>query len=286
MNVESTVDAPTVVAVVLTYNRRDLLRRCLEAIYRQTMAPTKVMVIDNASTDGTAEMLAQEFPSIDIRRLPENTGYTGGMRAALTCPLGYDPKYIWFFDDDAIPLESCLGTLVREMETIAKGRRVGVIRPTVQDPDTGEVMGGGASCGTLLKAEMVASVPLPPAELFMEYDDKIYAILIRRAGYEIVRLPLALVHHPVRRPQTVRQILSQGYRTTPWRLYYRVRNRIYFSLYMERSFPRLLANLVVGVRAIALLPLFGRPRRGQGLVMRGIVDGLLGRLGRRVAPSY
>jgi rhamnopyranosyl-N-acetylglucosaminyl-diphospho-decaprenol beta-1,3/1,4-galactofuranosyltransferase len=286
VSTESAMDNPTIVAVVLTYNRRDLLRRCLEAVLTQARAPAKVIVIDNASTDGTSQMLAQDFPSVDVRCLPENSGYSGGMRAGLMCALGCAPHYIWFLDDDAIPLASCLETLVREMQGLATVRRVGVLRPLVQDPETGKVMGGGVSCGTLLKAEMVATVPLPPTELFMEYDDKIYEIWIRRAGYEIVRLPLALVHHPVRRPQTFRQILSEGYRTTPWRLYYRLRNRIYFSLYMERSLPRLFGNLSVGARAIALLTLFGRPRRGQGLVIKGIVDGLLGRLGRRIEPSY
>ncbi len=275
-----------IVAVVLTYNRLISLRECLLAIQRQSRLPAKIIVIDNASTDGTPQMLAREFPGVEVVRLAENTGYTGGLHAAFRAGVAASPDYVWFFDDDAVAEPACLEILLREMSTLDARGRVGILRPQVRDAVTGDVMGGGMSCGTLLRADMVSTVTLPPAELFMEFDDKIYSRLARSAGYDIVRLSLPLVRHPVRRPQTLPRIVTEGYQVSPWRLYYGVRNRIYYSLYKERSLTRFLASVGVGMRAVVLLTLFGRPRRGQGLILRGIIDGVLGRLGRRVAPAY
>lgn len=275
---------PRVVAVILTYNRREVLRRCLLAIRAQTIGPRRVIVVDNASTDGTAEMVRREFPEADVLRLDENTGCTGGYHAAVHAALSSSCEFLWLFDDDAMADAICLETLLAKMAQ--NDRRVGVLRTLVQDPVTRDMMGAGFSHGALLRAEMLAAVPLPPKDLFMEFDDKIYTRFIRHAGYEVETLPTALVQHPVRRRQTLLQIVREGYHVNSWRLYYGLRNRIYFSLYLERSIGRCLVSLVVGVRAIVLLTLFGRPKRGQMLLLRGMVDGLRGRLGRRVAPAY
>jgi len=274
------------VAAVMTYNRRDSLRRCLQAIRDQTTPPAEILVIDNASTDGTEAMLSAEFPEARVLRTSENTGCAGAMEEALRFALTFAPEYIWFFDDDAIPVRSCLETLSREIRTLERERRVGVLRPMIRDPQTGDLVGGGMSHGALLRADMVAAVGYPHANLFIELSDHSYARLLRQAGYEIFRVPTVLVEHPVDRPRSLREIVAGGYRVKPWRLYYRVRNRIYFSLYVQRSIPQFLRQLAITVRTVALLTLFGRPRRGHALVVRGVLDGILARLGRRVEPSY
>jgi len=270
----------------MTYNRCGMLRQCLDGIRAQTMPPATILVLDNASTDGTARMLAEMFPDVQVRRMAENLGCTGAMHEVLKHALTFAPDYIWFFDDDAVPYPSCLETLVREMQALEGDRRVGVLRVHMRDPVTGDVSGGGVSTASLLRAEMVSRVDLPRSDLFMESSDHSYNAQIRKAGYEILRVPVVLVQHPVRRPKTVRQIIAGGYRVSPWRLYYAVRNELYLDLYVQRSFRDFLRHLALAARTLVLLTLFGRPRRGQLFVVRGIVDGMLGRTGRRVEPAY
>jgi len=65
-------------AVIVTYNRKELLRECLKAVLAQTRPPEHVLVVDNASTDGTPEMLQEEFPQVEVLCLPENQGSAGG----------------------------------------------------------------------------------------------------------------------------------------------------------------------------------------------------------------
>lgn len=79
-----------VCAVIVTYNRKALLRECLKAVLSQTRPPDHVLVVDNASTDGTPEMLQEEFPQVEVLRLPETRagpgvprGNEAGLRAGL-----------------------------------------------------------------------------------------------------------------------------------------------------------------------------------------------------------
>ena len=71
-----------IAAVVVTYNRKELLKECLDALLRQTYSVDSIILIDNASNDGTPEFLKEngylDNPKIDYVRLPENTGSAGG----------------------------------------------------------------------------------------------------------------------------------------------------------------------------------------------------------------
>ncbi len=245
-----------------------------------------MLVVDSASTDDTPRMLAAEFPEVRVHRTAENVGCAGAMHESLRLALALQPEYIWFFDDDVVPEPHCLETLLKEMRLLEADRRIGVLRAMVRDPRTGDVAGGGISHGALLRAEMVATVGFPLAPLFIELSDHTYNLRIRQHGYGILRVPVVLAQHPVDRPQSLREIVRGGYRAKPWRLYYAVRNRIYFSLYLQPSLSRLARHLALAARTLLLLTLFGRPRRGQLLVLRGVVDGIFGRLGRRVEPGY
>jgi GT2 family glycosyltransferase len=275
-----------VVAAVMTYNRRDTLARCLRAIRAQTTAPSVVLVVDNASTDGTPEMLAHDFPEARVMRTAENLGCSGAMHVALREARALAPDYVWLLDDDAIPFPHCLERLLEEAGRLDPEARIGALRPMIQDPHNGQVKGGGISCGGLLRGEMVATVPLPLSELFIELSDHAYNMFVRRAGWRILRVPAALAHHPLRPPGGLRHIARNGYPLKPWRAYYAIRNRIYASLRIQPSARWLVRNLIIAARMIVLLTLFGRPRRGQWLVVRGVVDGVLGQLGRRVEPGY
>ena len=74
--------SPRIVAVVVTWNRRELLRESLAAVQAQTLQPARVVVVDNASTDGTEELLRDEYAHLEVVRLTRNTGGAGGSRRA------------------------------------------------------------------------------------------------------------------------------------------------------------------------------------------------------------
>ena len=72
-----------VCAVVVTYNRRVLLRECLLSLESQTRRPDAILVVDNCSTDATEAMLAEEFGHLSHLRLPVNGGGAGGFHEGM-----------------------------------------------------------------------------------------------------------------------------------------------------------------------------------------------------------
>src|SRR4051812_7826339 len=102
----------SICAVVVTHDRRDVLRECLGALARQTLAPDAVHVVDNASTDGTAPMLAEEFPAVTVRRLETNEGGAGGFHEGIRDALERGFDWLWLMDDDTVPAPDALERLL------------------------------------------------------------------------------------------------------------------------------------------------------------------------------
>ncbi len=107
------------VAVVVTYNRKDLLPLTLAGIAGGEAQPAAVVVVDNASTDGTAQYLADlHYPlPLDVITLPRNMGGAGGFAAGIDRALAqYDPDLVWVMDDDTEPTENTLYEAVKAWE--------------------------------------------------------------------------------------------------------------------------------------------------------------------------
>jgi GT2 family glycosyltransferase len=107
-----------VVAVVVTWNRRELLEEALAALEAQSHVLEQVVVVDNASTDGTDELLSGRT-ELDVVRLPTNTGGAGGFAVGIERALSHRPDLVWLLDDDTIPTPDAARELVRVWEEYA-----------------------------------------------------------------------------------------------------------------------------------------------------------------------
>ena len=103
-----------VVAVVVAYNRQELLRRCLDGLAGQTAPLAGTVVVDNASTDASARVAAGHPLGAHVVSLPVNTGGAGGFAAGIARALTRFPQaeWIWLMDDDTIPTATALEALV------------------------------------------------------------------------------------------------------------------------------------------------------------------------------
>ena len=118
-------ESASVTAVVVTFNRAALLERVLAALAGQTRPPDHIVVVDNASTDGTAAVLAAR-PEVEHVRLGRNTGASGGFAAGIARALAGPATHLWIMDDDAIPAPDALALLLRVLR--ASGKAVAVPR--------------------------------------------------------------------------------------------------------------------------------------------------------------
>jgi glycosyltransferase involved in cell wall biosynthesis len=129
-----------VCAVVLTYNRKELLGRCLAALVAQTRPCDRIIVLDNASTDGTPAMLeAGWLDRVEAHVLERNIGAAGGFN--LMMRLGYrtGADHVWVMDDDVLPEPDALERLL-EADALLRERGVkpaflsSVVRGTGGEP--------------------------------------------------------------------------------------------------------------------------------------------------------
>ena len=111
--------ASRVVAVVVAFNRRELLLEALAALGEQSRPVDAVVVVDNASDDGSGEAVREGFPLVDLVTLERNTGGAGGFAVGMAHALqSHDPSWLWLMDDDTIPTPTALAELVDAAESV------------------------------------------------------------------------------------------------------------------------------------------------------------------------
>ncbi len=101
-----------VAAVVVTYNRKELLKECIEALKASTCS-VDVIIVDNNSTDGTKEYIADLIgKDVIYKRLKKNLGGAGGFSAGMKYAVKKGYEYVWIMDDDTIVKEDSLEALL------------------------------------------------------------------------------------------------------------------------------------------------------------------------------
>lgn len=104
----------SVVAVVVTWNRRELLKQNLNCLLEQKDAHCDILLVDNASTDGTAEMVKNDFCDSRIHYVNTgaNLGGSGGFEFGIDKAVGMGYDYVWIMDDDSMPQPNALKELL------------------------------------------------------------------------------------------------------------------------------------------------------------------------------
>lgn len=296
-------DRESVAVVVVTYNRADLLRGMLDGLGALRPAPDLVLVVDNASTDHTPEVLAAcGLPGLEVVRSTENLGGAGGFHLGMRTALERGVDRIWVMDDDVVPAPDCLavllahdeacltavredvgGALVEKAATRFDLRSPWAIKPKTAMVETD--FGTRAAMpplvevenvafeGLIVRREVVEAVGLPDPAFFIFYDDVDFALRARRAGYRI---------WAVRDAVLVRQLpFDQQHDLAGWKGYYMYRNLfVVHARYGENALVRAKPWLIALV-VVLLSPLRGG-RAEASNVWRAVRDA---RGMRRLSPA-
>lgn len=115
--------------IIPSYNTRDLTRRCIQTIYRHPPRDTlKVIVVDNHSSDNTAEMLKQDFPDVKLIVNDRNLGFSRACNAGAKLAEG---EFLLFLNSDTEPTGDCLQRLA---DWLASHPKTGIVGPTLIGP--------------------------------------------------------------------------------------------------------------------------------------------------------
>ncbi len=106
--------SPLISAIVVNFNGRRFIGKCLESILNQSYGVHEVIVVDNASDDGSVEHLKEHFPGIKVIRLRENIGFAGANIEGLKHA---DGEYIMLLNNDAEAGKDCLAGLAAAMKS-------------------------------------------------------------------------------------------------------------------------------------------------------------------------
>lgn len=114
------MDNKNITAVVVTRNRKDMLRRCIGHLRAQQGACCSILVVDNASTDGTGELLAAlAGPDLCCHNTGANLGGAGGFNLGMRLAVERGSDYVWVMDDDCLPEPDALAELLKAGEFLS-----------------------------------------------------------------------------------------------------------------------------------------------------------------------
>ena len=162
--------------IIVSWNVRDLLRKCLASIGREMRLPPEryeVIVVDNASSDGSAEVVRNEFPSVKLIASPTNLGFGAG------CNLGYKAaagEFVLLFNPDAEVIDHAVDGMLEVMRTHPGA---GIIAPRLVNEDRSFQSAAGGAFFTLgnvawhfLFLKDVLPSAVGPSTLFLEGDPR------------------------------------------------------------------------------------------------------------------
>jgi GT2 family glycosyltransferase len=237
---------PYVIVVILNTNRREETLACLKSVTESSYSNYSVIVLDNASSDGSVEAIRAEFPAVQIIVLEENHGYAGNNNVGIEAALAQQADWVLVLNEDTILAPDCLAHLVEGGE---RSPRTGIVGPMVyhydephliqsagralgpfwqarhlgqNEPDQGQfsqdhLVDCVSGCAILVRREVIEQVGLIDERFFYYWEETEWCLRASRSGWDIVQVPQAKLWH---------KGVQRNYRPGPSVTYYGTRNRL------------------------------------------------------------
>jgi rhamnosyltransferase len=304
----------SVASITTAYNGAQLLPQHIDALLNQRRPLKEIIVVDNASKDETSALLATRYPQVTVLRMSENLGAAGALAAGLAyAALQKRHDWIWTFDQDSVPGERVLETMLEEAQSLQRAAGdIGIIAALPVNPETATsyvpwLWRNGftkpspellcrpvwfpdlvITSGCIMRREVVERIGLPRSDFFMDFVDYEYCLRARSHGYKIAVVMGAKLRHEIGKARKVRFL---GYSRvwsdhSPFREYYMSRNLVYSVWWLysspqaKRFVVRHLARHAGGVLLFGSNKLACLKRMAQGAW-----DGRRASLGIRFRPE-
>lgn len=298
-----------IVVIVLTLNQRAKTLECLSGLLANDQTPFRVLVWDNGSTDGTAEVIRTAFPEVWLHHHTDNLGVAGGRNAAAQLAIEtLNPSYLLFLDNDILVEPGFVGALFHPFtvdtqigQTQAKlrfmddrtrindggGARINFLTWQVTPVGYGEVDRGQydtvkpcVSCGGAMMVRVDIFQQLGGFDLaFNPFgpEDLDFSLRLQQAGYRALYVPTAVGYHEVS------HTFGKGYTEA----YARHKAQHWF-LFMHRhaSPTQKLGFFLAGAPYLALRILIREGKRGNLAAVRGLARGVFDLFKRNLETGF
>ena len=109
-----------VMIVVVTYNRKKMLKECIEACLNQTYKDFTLLIVDNNSTDGTYEEVVKKYENKQVKYINtnKNIGGAGGFNLGIKEAILQEYDFAWVMDDDSIPEPNALESIIKKKKIL------------------------------------------------------------------------------------------------------------------------------------------------------------------------
>lgn len=237
-----------VLIIILCYNGVELTLACLDSLRRLRYRQADLLIVDNASHDGTAAMVRTRYPEVTLIETGANLGFAAGNNVGLRYALAYGYSWALLLNNDT----EVAPALLDELLAACADPTVGVAGPTIFYHDQPDVIwsAGGAidwrrgrsfmrgldtrdqgqvqmpqdvafvtGCALLVRCATLEQAGLIDERFGMYYEETEWCVRITRAGWRCIYVPAAHVWHKI---QPARQAVS------PQIIYYMTRNRLLF----------------------------------------------------------
>ncbi|HIP73869.1 MAG TPA: glycosyltransferase family 2 protein [Anaerolineae bacterium] len=237
---------PLVISVILNTNRREDTLACLTSLADGRYPNHQIIVLDNASTDGSVEAIREQFPAVQIIPLTENLGYAGNNNVGIAAALEQGADWVFVLNEDTILDPDCIPQLV---ETGESAPQIGIVGPMVyhfdepdviqsaggqfdgnmqsshiaqNEPDTGQFpeprdVDWISGCAIMLRREVIEQVGALDERFFYYWEETEWCLRAGRAGWRISHAPQAKLWH---------KGVQRDYQPSPNVTYYNTRNRL------------------------------------------------------------
>ncbi len=278
-------DKDKICAIVVTHNRKAILHKSLKAIITQKRPPDLIILVDNASTDGTEYMIRMNFTDSDsfkYVKLGNNLGGAGGFHYGAKLAFGNGADWIWMMDDDCVPEIDCLEKLLKGI--INKRDIYSPIVLSSSDKSTtlwgikARVNTGNVEVitlpfnGFLIHRDSIKEIGLPDRRFFIYGDDTEYNLRAKASGRKITMVTESIMYHPHKNKLSGSGIISM-FSSRIW-VYYKLRN----AIIIYKKYRYVSMNQVIMFIASFCFFILTLNFKQIGLWIRALIDGLCNRL--------
>lgn len=299
---------PVATLVVCNYNRKEKTTRCLRKLVEQDCDDLRILLVDNASTDGSDEYLEKTFAErVEVIRNQENLGGSGGFRTGLEVAMEAETEFVGVVDSDCYAERDTFRKLVSflrknpafsgaapailradDEEVLQEvggyvdweNLRIGshfANRPASEVGETYDVDFLAATCA-LFRSVDIRQAGLMEPEWFIYYDDVDWCVRLTRLGKRLAALGEAMALHDS----------GIGSCTTLFHTFYEWRNRIAFFMRHARSGDERRTREILAEQAasaLATCEVLGLKNKAH-VIEQACADGFIGRLGRRDLEAF